>query len=174
MRTTSAPMLVALAGTTMTDRATLITRCTRCDGPLELGDEASYVRCPRCGASHLVDTMPPWALADTATGPTLVAKTPAAPAPPGTYAPSRPPPPPRRPPSQVGLATPMAAPPAVSRSLPPAPADVFTEELVAIRCARCGTQFDGPVGMLQCPRCGAHHAVDAAPPWELTTLDESL
>ncbi len=68
----------------------------------------------------------------------------------------------------------MAAPPAASRSIPPAPADAFTEELVAIRCARCGTQFDGPVGMLQCPRCGAHHAVDAAPPWELTTLDESL
>ena len=68
----------------------------------------------------------------------------------------------------------MAMPSSAPRSLPPPPEDSFTDELVAIRCERCGTRFDGPVGMLQCPRCGAPHAVDAAPPWELTTLDESL
>jgi len=166
-------MLAALAGTTMTDRATLITRCTCCDGPLELGDESSYVRCPRCGSAHLVDAMPPWALADTAADPTVVATTAFAPPPAGVHAPSRPPPPPRRPRASVGPESSVPISSSAPRSLAPAPVEAFTDELVTIRCERCGTPFDGPVGLLHCPRCGAHHAVDAAPPWELTTLDES-
>jgi len=165
-------MLVESEGREPMGREALITTCTGCGAPLELGDEASYVRCPRCGVANLVDTVPPWALADAATGPTLVATT----APAGTAAsrppavrPSPPPPPPRRTRPQAAPEGPTAAP----RSLPAPPVQAFTEELVAIRCERCGTEFDGPLEMLHCPRCGAHHAVHAAPPWELTTVDES-
>ncbi|HOU90869.1 MAG TPA: hypothetical protein PLU22_07465, partial [Polyangiaceae bacterium] len=168
------PMLVVSEGRDPVGREALITTCTGCGAPLELGDEASYARCARCGVANLVDAVPPWALADTVTGPTLAATTApagaAAAPPPSARTSNWPPPPPRRTRSQAALAGPAAAP----RSFPAPPVEAFTEELVAIRCERCGTDFDGPVGMLHCPRCGAHHAVDAAPPWELTTIDESL
>jgi Zn finger protein HypA/HybF involved in hydrogenase expression len=131
--------------------------CTACGGTIELAEEASYSRCSRCGAVNLIDSVPPWSLADAGTGQAVVA------VPPGI--PSSRPPPPRR-----GPVATRSAPPG---SHPPQPADTFADDLVAIQCERCGVEFDGPVGLLHCPRCGAHQSVDDAPPWEVESLDES-
>ncbi|MBN2191389.1 MAG: hypothetical protein JW751_01115 [Polyangiaceae bacterium] len=152
----------------------LTTICAHCGRTLELEEDANYVRCPGCGKANVVESVPPWALAETRAN-AMVVPTPA----PSSVRPSRlPPPPPLRRTSSAALvppnstATPRSnAPSPTSRS--PTPKEPLAEELVAIRCEQCGDEFEGRAGVLQCPRCGAIQDVDVAPPWELTNLDET-